>query len=82
MFRNGVSSLLSAALVHHHHRPHSCLNRYIPLITFPQLGLAVQEGIDEGVLSRVRHICLAFPETTERLSHGAPTSLAGARPRP
>jgi hypothetical protein len=27
----------------------------------------------ERVLSRVREICLALPETSERLSHGAPT---------
>lgn len=26
-----------------------------------------------GALARVRKICLALPETTERLSHGAPT---------
>ena len=27
----------------------------------------------EHVLKRLRAICLAFPETSERLSHGAPT---------
>ena len=27
----------------------------------------------ERVLDRIRQICLALPETTERLSHGAPT---------
>ena len=27
----------------------------------------------EAVLSRIRSLCLALPETTERLSHGAPT---------
>jgi hypothetical protein len=27
----------------------------------------------ERILARVRDICLAFPETSERLSHGAPT---------
>jgi hypothetical protein len=27
----------------------------------------------ERVLERIRAICLALPETTERLSHGAPT---------
>src|SRR3954468_22437743 len=27
----------------------------------------------EEVLARLREICLAFPETSERLSHGAPT---------
>jgi hypothetical protein len=26
-----------------------------------------------GTLDRIRKICLAFPETSERLSHGAPT---------
>jgi hypothetical protein len=28
-------------------------------------------------LTRLRAICLAFPEVTERLSHGAPTWFAG-----
>jgi hypothetical protein len=27
----------------------------------------------EGTLARIREICLGLPETTERLSHGAPT---------
>jgi hypothetical protein len=27
----------------------------------------------ERTLARIREICLAFPETSERLSHGAPT---------
>jgi hypothetical protein len=27
----------------------------------------------EQVLAKLREICLAFPETSERLSHGAPT---------
>ena len=27
----------------------------------------------EKVLAKLREICLAFPETSERLSHGAPT---------
>jgi hypothetical protein len=27
----------------------------------------------ETVLAKLREICLAFPETSERLSHGAPT---------
>jgi hypothetical protein len=27
----------------------------------------------EGTLAKLRKICLAFPETSERLSHGAPT---------
>lgn len=31
-------------------------------------------GMNEGeVLTRIREICLALPETSERLSHGAPT---------
>jgi hypothetical protein len=29
--------------------------------------------MDDETLERVRQICLAFPETSERLSHGAPT---------
>ncbi len=30
-------------------------------------------GMDGEVLERLRAICLALPETTERLSHGEPT---------
>ena len=29
--------------------------------------------VDHAVLGRLREICLALPETTERLSHGSPT---------
>ena len=29
--------------------------------------------VSENVLERIRAICLALPETSERLSHGAPT---------
>ena len=29
--------------------------------------------VDEGPLNRLRTLCLALPETTERLSHGEPT---------
>src|SRR5256885_14406643 len=29
--------------------------------------------VNDEVLERIRAICLALPETTERLSHGAPT---------
>jgi hypothetical protein len=31
------------------------------------------------VLGKLREICLAFPETTERLSHGAPTFFVRAK---
>jgi hypothetical protein len=31
-------------------------------------------------LARVRKICLALPETSERLSHGAPTFFVGSKP--
>lgn len=33
------------------------------------------EGVEGGddVLARVREVCMALPETTERLSHGSPT---------
>ena len=31
--------------------------------------------MSEAQLNRVRNICFAFPETTERLSHGAPTQF-------
>ncbi len=33
----------------------------------------VRTGERERVLARLRAICLALPETSERLSHGAPT---------
>lgn len=28
---------------------------------------------DDDSLERIRRLCLALPETTERLSHGSPT---------
>ena len=35
----------------------------------------------ERALAKIRRICLAFPETSERLSHGAPTFFVrGKRP--
>jgi hypothetical protein len=33
----------------------------------------IAAGEREGTLARIREICLGLPETTERLSHGAPT---------
>jgi hypothetical protein len=33
----------------------------------------------ERVLARLRKICLALPESTERLSHGEPTFFVGAK---
>jgi hypothetical protein len=30
-------------------------------------------------LTRIRALCMAFPETVERLSHGAPTFFAGGK---
>jgi hypothetical protein len=33
----------------------------------------------DAALTRVRAFCMAFPETTERLSHGAPTFFAGGK---
>ena len=33
----------------------------------------VDPDVRERTLNRVRELCLAFPETSERLSHGAPT---------
>jgi hypothetical protein len=33
----------------------------------------------KDALERVREICMAFPETEERLSHGAPTFFAGGK---
>ena len=38
----------------------------------PRYGLAMARA-DPGPLDRLRAICLALPEVTERLSHGAPT---------
>jgi|SRR5919197_6714984 hypothetical protein len=35
--------------------------------------------MDEGVLNRIREICLTLPETSERLSHGAPTFFVRAK---
>jgi len=35
--------------------------------------LTVDPAERERTLSRIREICLALPETSERLSHGAPT---------
>lgn len=36
-------------------------------------------GVERPELARVRKICLALPEVTERLSHGAPTFFAGKK---
>jgi hypothetical protein len=33
----------------------------------------------DRTLERLRQICLALPETTERLSHGAPTFFVGGK---
>jgi hypothetical protein len=33
----------------------------------------VVKADEERVLERIREICLGLPETSERLSHGAPT---------
>ena len=33
----------------------------------------------KSALAQVRKICMAFPETVERLSHGAPTYFAGGK---
>lgn len=35
--------------------------------------MVVDPAEREGMLARLREICLGFPETSERLSHGAPT---------
>ena len=36
-------------------------------------------GEKNEALARVRAVCMAFPETIERLSHGAPTFFAGGK---
>lgn len=36
--------------------------------------------MQRSALDQVRAICLALPEATERLSHGAPTWFIGSRP--
>lgn len=33
----------------------------------------------ERTLARLRNICLALPESSERLSHGTPTYFVGAK---
>ena len=33
----------------------------------------------EAALASIRKLCMAFPETVERLSHGAPTFFAGGK---
>jgi hypothetical protein len=35
--------------------------------------------MSDDALARVREICMALPETVERLSHGAPTFFAGGK---
>jgi hypothetical protein len=39
----------------------------------------MKQGAKNEALSRVRAVCMAFPETIERLSHGAPTFFAGGK---
>jgi hypothetical protein len=35
--------------------------------------------VDDDLVARLREICLALPEVTERPSHGAPTWFAGGK---
>jgi hypothetical protein len=37
------------------------------------MGTVADPGAHEETLRRMRELCLALPETSERLSHGAPT---------
>ena len=39
----------------------------------------IEPGERERVLGRIREMCLALPETSERLSHGAPTFFVGGK---
>ena len=39
----------------------------------------VSRSVIDRTVARVRKICLALPETTERLSHGAPTFFVRAK---
>ena len=39
----------------------------------------MNRGDKNEALARVRAVCMAFPETIERLSHGAPTFFAGGK---
>jgi hypothetical protein len=39
----------------------------------PTVRIGENSKVDDGPLERLRRICLALPETTERLSHGEPT---------
>ena len=43
------------------------------------MKLKAPQGAAEDHLSRVRRICLGMPESTEKLSHGAPTFFARKR---
>jgi hypothetical protein len=42
-------------------------------MTAPDRGSSQAAQVTDTTLERVRALCLAFPETDERLSHGAPT---------
>ena len=44
-----------------------------------RVGTARKSGAAEEHLARVRRICAALPETTEKLSHGEPTFFVGKK---
>lgn len=45
----------------------------------PRRGRQVVKTSVRSSLTRVRKICLSLPETSERLSHGAPTFFIGGK---
>jgi hypothetical protein len=49
------------------------------VVTTGPRRLSIREGRGERILERVRAICLAMPDVSERLSHGTPTWFAGGK---
>jgi hypothetical protein len=43
------------------------------ILSLPVVRVNIHAMADDAVLTRIRDICLGLPETSERLSHGAPT---------
>ena len=43
------------------------------ILSLPVVRVNIQAMNQDATLARIREICLGLPETSERLSHGAPT---------
>ena len=43
------------------------------ILSLPVVRVNIHAMAEDAVLTRIREICLGLPETSERLSHGAPT---------